>query len=153
MREYRGKRVDNDEWVEGYLVYITSPRKNLEVPIIIPLKWINDTTMSSVQFNEHNLVNNLDIEVREVIPETVGQFTGKFCGKIKLYEHDILETDNTNSGYGDPKQPEKINLLISWCKDDACFVIGDNLMDVNLDCYKIIGNKIDNPELLETNNE
>lgn len=80
MREilFRGKRVDNGEWVCGYL-YRLSERLN---PFIM-------------------LVNS-NAESHEVILETVGQFTG-LCDKnsTKIFEGDVVrfyDKDWTASG-------------------------------------------------------
>ncbi len=57
MREilFRGKRVDNGEWVEGYFVNYghTGKEKNYIIPVYAS-----------------------DLYSVEVIPETVGQYTG-----------------------------------------------------------------------------
>lgn len=64
--KFRGKRIDNGEWVYGYLV-----------------PWNNQ----SYQSQERMCIRTGIIDTAEVDPETVGQFTG-----IKnVYEGDIVK--------------------------------------------------------------
>lgn len=70
---FRGQRVDNKEWVYGDLIHLEKDFKK----IVIILHWTDDDNSS------------------EVIPETVGQFTGIEDEKgNKIYEGDIIQYDS-----------------------------------------------------------
>lgn len=148
MREilFRGKRVDNGEWAEGYYVpmgeyhYILTGRLEL-VPYL--------------DF-EHFLVN----------PETVGQFTGLTDRNgVKIFEGDIVRWhDNTElsvSGqiaevcFGKYRDAESVfddiyplGFYIRF-SDKNCVTI--SWLDEYKNYFDIIGNIYDNPELLEVN--
>ena len=119
MREilFRGKRIDNGEWVEGYFYEDIG-------------SFIKERA-SSVSTNTH-LVD----------PSTVGQYTGLTDkdGK-RIFEGDVVAYRD----YG--------NLAVAW--DDGAFQLmrEDTFYDM-LDHYTnevavVIGNRWDNPELLE----
>ena len=128
MREilFRGKRVDNGEWVEGCLLY--------------------DCEQNESYIAEY--FEDKSAYIREVIPETVGQYTGLTDknGK-KIFERDVVKvylTDGIEIG------------LIGWSDIDVRFKFAspDGTaygIDVT-DTLEIIGNIHDNPELLEVDN-
>ena len=128
MREilFRGKRKDNDEWVEGHYGEYYNGNKN--VPCIsIPSK---EAVSGSLCY--------------EVILETVGQYTGMTDknGK-KIFEHDIVRiyVDFTTMQY-----------VISYDKENARFVVGDTgftFWSYISTKIEVIGNIHDNPELLK----
>lgn len=76
MRElkFRGKRVDNGEWVCGDLLQ----------PNLIVTDWFNDTG-----------THVFALEAFAVIPATIGQFTGLLDRNGKeIYESDIVMTEH-----------------------------------------------------------
>lgn len=129
MREilFRGKRTDNGEWVYGYF-------------------WTMTYQPNFIRNTEYG--HSTD---HEVIPETVGQYTGlNDKNGVKIFEGDLLKVDG-----GDEICITKIkwdNELGGWT-DNRDFD-GDSFRchegDMSWCQYtKIIGNIHDNPELIK----
>ena len=133
---FRGKRVDNGEWVIGYYhqaKYFKSDDDLIDF-ITIP----------------HPDIKNADNDIFIVIPETVGQCTGLKDKNGKLiFEWDILMFTNDDG--------EKTPYKVKWSTSLAQYIIsmGDRIFDTMdywdkwIEYYEIIGNTHDNPELLE----
>ena len=131
MREilFRGKRKDNGEWIYGYLSKET-------------VCTIYDTYLSFVIHIEPQGVYHS--ERYEVIPETVGQYTGgEDKTGNKIFEDDIVKIlEDGDIGIG----------VIQYDLSDCAFIICARGCDFSMDYAKdseIIGNVCDNPELLE----
>jgi len=115
---FRGKRVDNGEWVEGWIVN----NNNDDIAIQMKLSW----------------------DLFEVIPESVGQYTGlKDKSNKKIFEGDIVESlwDKLGSGF----EPEKCTDVIEYI-NNVGFVPIHFSSHYN---FKIIGNTTDKKELLK----
>ena len=140
MREvlFRGKRVDNGQWIYGYYIKATHHWHNHG----IHEDWIaTDTVQNGGWCNVRGKY--------AVIPETVGQYTGLTDknGK-KIFEGDIVRH------YHDKQFPESYSEgVVFWDEEYLRWKRTTN-QSVNCclgnDCvYEVIGNIHDNPELLE----
>ena len=141
MREilFRGKRTDNGEWVYGYY---TNARYYLDK-------------------KEMHIIFEQDVEVyphsefaggEEVIPETVGQYTGLTDKNgRKIFEGDIVKFYNGDGEYSPYEvrwQDSGFSVLMNGNPD-----LFDELDDFFSRRCEIIGNIYDNPELLKGGNE
>ena len=144
---FRGKRIDNCEWVEGYLILKGNQTFISSFPYFVGK--VHET--SWLEFCFGGFI--------EVIPETVGQYTGLTDknGK-KIFEGDILE----GIRYGNEERAE-----VLWIDKAASWGIRYSFREKNESGYTswlnsawfrtindargpvVIGNIHDNPELLE----
>lgn len=133
MREiiFRGKRIDNGEWVEGYLC----KKFFQEVPhdrYLIMYKTEYDTKRWQP-----------DYMTAEIDPETVGQYTGLTDrNNKKIFEGDIV----TMPAYGGGRHKS-----IVYFKGGKFAVDGSNysFKDIAPKYMEVISNIHDNPELLK----
>ena len=128
MREYlfRGKRKDNGEWVEGCGIIATE-------------NWVSILTVIDDIDENSSEVNEI-----EVLPETVGQYTG-FTDKNgdKIFDSDVVDilTENEEVGF------------VTY--DEGCFSVKadgfsvDFRNNINGNDLLVIGNIHDNPEILK----
>ena len=150
MREilFRGKRTGDEKWICGHLLEQNIPdcRSYIVMSIIAELD------------NRH--IEIMDFDINEVIPETVGQYTGLTDKNgVKIFEGDIVRY-GTNTDRADNKEIYevvfetrggsryfgiRISEIETW---QFCFEVPAKLMEV-------IGNIHDNPEILKVgdNNE
>ena len=150
MREikFRGKRVDNGEWVYG-----------------LPVNYCNKTyILVLTDFEEERVYEQYphkEMWPYEVIPETVGQYTGLkdtngqriFEGDIISYLHDDwIEPEVGVVKYMSDDGYPAFELEHSPVFDDEHYVVECNmlaLLDQSGDySYFVAGNIYDNPELM-----
>lgn len=137
---YRGKRSDNGEWVEGFLFMVN------DVPYILP----HHKTGQPIH------ADNLLKTVVEVLEDTICQCTGlKDKNGRVIWENDIVN--------GSIKRGAAFyRCLVLWNECKARFDVRalccnfqmtldectDDISMSGFD-YEVVGNKFDNPELLE----
>ena len=120
---YRAKRIDNGEWVEGFLM---------------------DDNYINMPFNDNDVGGRFDDPV-EIDPSTICQCTGL----KKFYEKDIVKRIDIHK-VGDPSigiieyDVENTAFVIHWIDKQKY-----SPMYPWKDKIEVIGNIFDNPELLE----
>lgn len=136
MREniglYRGKRIDNDEWIEGCLVKKIDPMLGVEYCHILAQEY--DT--SCIDGQPTHLKSFMTWY--KVDPETVGECLGMLDknGK-KIFEGDILALNKWKPYY------------IVKFEDGTFCMVGTAIPIRHANKFEIIGNIYDNPELVK----
>ena len=140
MREilFRGKRTDNGEWVYGYY---TNARY-----------YLDKKEMHFIFEQDGEMYPHCEFAgCEEVIPETVGQYTGLTDkGGRKIFEGDIVV-------FADFFNDEIHRGVVYWCDlafwFDCTETEGDegiySLAYISANILEVIGNIYDNPELLK----
>lgn len=141
MREilFRGKRVDNGEWIRGDLITTPFIRNETQQNII----YILDITKADYDCFEDLTEDN---GIFEVDPSTVCQYTGLTDKNGRRFEGDIFQASD-----GDYIQ----RYIITWNEDSlewSAECIGDPdgtlpLSEFKVGEIEVIGNIFDNPEL------
>ena len=125
MREilFRGKKCD--EWFEGCLLYDEE----------------NNKAFIAEYFEDESAY------LREVIPETIGQYTGVTDRKgKKIFEGDIVYEYNVLGKRSDKKYVVTWeDIFVRWSIAECHGMYGSE----HIAFYEIIGNVHDNPELLK----
>lgn len=116
---FRGKRVDNNEWVYGYLVfsedYIFDYSERIDIPYVIPI-------------DNFNLKDYRDYKVDE---NTIGQYAGlKDKNGKKIFEGDMLKSYYDKPG------------IVKWNNEIGAFQIKGIPSQTMKRCYEmeVIGN-------------
>jgi len=151
MREikFRGKRIDNGDWVEGYYA-IKGKDTDIEKHVICQSELSNGSI---------DMFYLIDIDV---IPETVGQFTGlQDKNGVDIYDGDILPIKIGIQNYSQWTVGEdaELNGFLEWNDKHFCWQISFKqpnkyqVISLNFGWHmgpmlKVIGNIYENPELL-----
>ena len=132
----RAKRIDNEEWVEGFYFCMTHPDGRHTHHFIIPL---------GADLSRGTPIEKIQVEID---PSTICRCTGLEDKNGKLiFENDVVNCmDAECCGY------------IGWNESEAGFYFNALLEDGRFeeehiydyqDCMEVIGNSFDNTELLE----
>lgn len=129
---YRGKRIDNREWVEGFLFMVN------DVPYILP----HHKTGQPIH------ADNLLKTVVEVLEDTICQCTGLKDKNGKLiWENDIANCMDAECCDYISRNESEAGFYFDVLLEDGRFE-EEHIYDYQ-DCMEVIGNNFDNPELLE----
>jgi uncharacterized phage protein (TIGR01671 family) len=130
MYKYRGKRIDNGQWVYGYLCFVYVDGKNEHGFIFT---------------NNASIYSQEDVRTYDVRLNTVGQFIGSLDeNKKEIYEDDLIQS------------PCHGLIKVSFSKSRRGFypfACGDGCgcceqYTINPELILVNGNIHDNPELL-----
>lgn len=139
MRDYkfRGKSANGGGWVYGYYVYTFEIGYNSE-------------GLTDVPPRKHYIFGNSG-DFCEVDPETVGQYIGD---KNKGYEGDIISYVEPERGeHGDIMDYNHYRGVVEWDNERSGFILrcpnGGNEWLEHLVNTRVVGNRWDNPDLLE----
>lgn len=116
---FRGKRIDNRKWVEGYLI-----------------KWQDGT--ATIETGDSSL------PAIAVIPETVGQYCTTDKNGKKIFEGDIIRKTNK----GRHPQIFIANIRTNFRVNEEVYYSPCDHFTESCE-YEVIGNIHDNPELLK----
>ena len=132
MREilFRGKRVENDDWVFGDLIH--------------------EPWGDCIQVMEKDNINTFKFRRTKysVRKETVGQYTGLLDKNgERIFEGDVLTLDGEDGFF-----------VLEFQEDTARFVMSGDCIVIDFDNFwsyevEVIGNIHDNPELLKEGEE
>ena len=141
MREilFRGKRIDNGEWVYGDIIH---------------RRYYKNTDVVVIRTEDSGFDNYSDYEVD---PDTVGQYTGLTDKNgRKIFEGDILKIVHKYQSPFDDDTKEYTDIttdVVFFDDEGLCFSYGESpflcVADNVTAEYEVIGNIHDNPELLE----
>lgn len=133
---FRGKRLDNNEWVYGGLLQSEfSCSGHSECTIVGSFAFCND------------------IGRNDVHPLEVGQWTGRRDkGSKRIFEGDVVCVDDSGVG-GMPHEMVGGTYKVVWNDIEAMFMLEqmDEMNGIRFDevcLYTVLGNIHDNPELL-----
>ena len=129
---FRGKRVDNNQWTEGFLSFIYTDGRN---------------SNGFIYTDKAQIYSPVEVRSHDVYTSTVGQFTG-LCDKdgvTKIFEGDIVF-----AGYGEYYQGQhehSTTIIIDMADYEALNAL------CNANVVEVIGNIHETPDLAKEESE
>lgn len=150
--EFRGKAVDG-KWYYGSLLVDTYHEPNWE-----DLKNPKERKVFQISYRNSDFINHY--QYITVDPETIGQYTGlKDKNGKKIYEGDIFEIEDegyfvvqwSGAGYFELQFYGYYERCLDGNAYETCWGLLDcePIWNYDIEKMSVIGNKYDNPELLE----
>ena len=158
MREilFRGKRMDNGEWVEAASILRTVDGAVRE--LYIAAKAGMDMALDA-DGNVHTMTAGPHVLYYRVDPDTVGQFTGLTDKNGKrAFEHDVIKHHfgdeigvirygEYRNPFGDDSHGGHVGFYVDWVTGEAPGTLRKDLA-YWMKIVEVIGSIHDNPELL-----
>ena len=141
MREilFRAKRIDNGEWVEGFLFLVSYDG--------CPVWCIGNIPLSA---NDYSEIMGENVDWFSVDEEAICQYIGRNDKNGKrIWENDIVKHEQSDT-IGTVKWYQED--YVGWCVDDV-MIDEQQFTDEMWNECEVIGNIFDNKELLEVKNE
>lgn len=136
--KFRGRRIDNNEWVYGYLYKLQLSDR--EVCVILTQ---DNTHLDNSLEPKYHLAFTLWVDLFIIDPDTIGQFTSLYDKNGKeIYEGDILKASDIGV------------LEVRFVRGVFTFLWDGNLDDEfptscpTQEWAEVIGNIYDNPDII-----
>ena len=138
--KFRGQRIDNGEWVYGFLYQLPLPT-GVGCMILTTDNTHEDNSIEP----EYHLAFTLWVDLFPVKPDTVGQFTGLLDDNgVKIFEGDILKAGS-----------EKAKIEVRFVRGVFAFLWNGDLDDEfpcnapTQEWAEVVGNIHDNPKMIK----
>ena len=132
---FRGKRVYNNQWTEGFLSFIYTDGRN---------------SNGFIYKDKAQIYSPVEVRSHDVYAATVGQYTG-LCDKngVKIFEGDIVHCEAHLDQADMVVIFEVGQFRLVLCAKFKSYTTGFGYYDINCFNKTVIGNIHDNPELLK----